>query len=171
MSRWRPPPPKSTAVISPKGYANLEAELHQLWRVERPQVTAVVSAAAKNGDRSENGDYIYGKRRLAEIDRRVRYLQKRLKHLEIVDRAPSDQTKVYFGAKVILENDDEQSMEVFIVGPDEINPELKHISIDSPLARALLGKSVEDEIKFESPAGIQIQYIVDISYPSLNFAL
>ena len=164
MSRWRPPPPKSTAVISPKGYANLEAELHHLWKVERPQVTAVVSAAAKNGDRSENGDYIYGKRRLAEIDRRVRYLQKRLKHLEIVDRAPSDQTKVYFGAKVILENDDEQSMEVFIVGPDEINPELKHISIDSPLARALLGKSVEDEIKFESPAGIQIQYIVDISY-------
>jgi len=164
MGRWRPPSPASTAVISPAGFAALEAELHQLWRVERPKVTAVVSAAAKNGDRSENGDYIYGKRRLGEIDRRIRYLQKRIKHLEIVDQKPNDTSRIYFGAEVELENPDGELLSVTIVGPDEINPEIKHISIDSPLARALLGRSVDDEIKFESPTGIQIQYVVSINY-------
>mgnify|MGYP001089020726 CR=1 FL=1 len=166
MSRWRPPQPASTAVISPAGFAALEAELHQLWKVERPQVTAVVSAAAKNGDRSENGDYIYGKRRLGEIDRRVRYLQKRLKHLQIVEQKPANKQKVYFGAKVKLEDQDGELLSVVIVGPDEIDTEKKHISIDSPLARALLGKSVDDEIKFESPTGTKIHCILDINYGS-----
>ena len=164
MSRWRPASPASTAVISPMGFANLEAELHQLWKVERPQVTAVVSAAAKNGDRSENGDYIYGKRRLGEIDRRVRYLQKRLKHLEIIDQKPADQNKIYFGARVELEDLEGQLLEIVIVGPDEIDTEEKHISIDSPLARALLGKGVDDEIKFESPTGPKTHYILNIEY-------
>lgn len=164
MSRWRAPRPASTAVISPAGFAVLEAELHQLWKVERPQVTAVVSAAAKNGDRSENGDYIYGKRRLGEIDWRVRYLQKRLKHLQVIDQKPANPEKIYFGAQVELEDSDGETLKVTIVGPDELVPEMKHISIDSPLARAMLGKSVDDEIKFESPAGTKIQYILSINY-------
>lgn len=164
MSRWRPPSPASTAVISPTGFATLEAELHQLWKVERPQVTAVVSAAAKNGDRSENGDYIYGKRRLYEIDRRVRYLQKRLKHLQVIDQKPANPEKIYFGAQVELEDADGEILKVTIVGPDELAPEKKHISIDSPLARALLGKSVDDEVKFESPSGKKIQYVLSINY-------
>lgn len=164
MSRWRPPSPASTAVISQAGFAALEAELHQLWKVERPQVTAIVSAAAKNGDRSENGDYIYGKRRLGEIDRRVRYLQKRIKHLQIINQKPANPEKIYFGAQIELEDPAGEILQVTIVGPDEINPEIKHISIDSPLARALLGKSVDDEIKFESPSGTKIQYVLSIDY-------
>jgi transcription elongation factor GreB len=164
MSRWRAPRPASTAVISPQGFALLEQELHQLWKVERPQVTAVVSAAAKNGDRSENGDYIYGKRRLGEIDWRVRYLQKRLKNLQVIDQKPTDPSKVYFGARVEVEDPEGESLIVTIVGPDEINPDKKHISIDSPLARALLGKSVDDEVKFESPAGVNIKYLLAIDY-------
>ncbi len=164
MSRWRPPSPNSTAVISPSGFAALEAELDQLWKVERPQVTAVVSAAAKNGDRSENGDYIYGKRRLAEIDRRVRYLQKRIKHLSVIDQKPADQSKIYFGACVELEDEDGSTLTVTIVGPDEIDTEKKHISIDAPLARALLGKSADDEVRFESPTGIRFHRILSIEY-------
>jgi len=164
MSRWRTPMPSSTAVISPGGFALLEAELHQLWKVERPQVTAVVSAAAKNGDRSENGDYIYGKRRLAEIDRRVRYLQKRIKNLQVIDEKPADPSKIYFGARVELEDPEGEVLVVCIVGPDEIEPDKKHISIDSPLARAILGKSVDDEVKFESPSGSNIKYVIAIEY-------
>ena len=106
MGRWRPPQKRSSAYITRAGAERLQAELTHLWKVERPEVTAAVSAAAKNGDRSENGDYIYGKKRLREIDRRVRYLGKRLDELTVVDRAPSDHSKVFFGAWVTLEKED-----------------------------------------------------------------
>jgi len=104
MSRYRPPRRRGSPYITPQGEAVLRAELHQLWKVERPQVTDVVHEAAKNGDRSENGDYIYGKRRLREIDSRVRFLSKRLEELNVVDRIPADTEKVFFGAWVTLED-------------------------------------------------------------------
>jgi transcription elongation factor GreB len=101
---YRPPQPKSSPYITPQGAQQLDAELKQLWKVERPQVTAAVQQAAKNGDRSENGDYIYGKKRLREIDRRVRYLSKRLEALKVIDRSPADRNRIYFGAWVNIEN-------------------------------------------------------------------
>lgn len=164
MGRWRPPPARSSAYITLAGARRLQAELKQLWKVERPEVTAAVSAAAKNGDRSENGDYIYGKKRLREIDRRVRYLSKRLDELTVVDRLPPDQGKVFFGAWVELESDDGRLCEYQIVGPDEIDPGQNKISMDSPLARAMLGKRLDDEVVYQSPEGDQQRYITKIRY-------
>ncbi len=164
MSRYRPPAPKSSAYITAEGAAALRAELHQLWKVERPQVTAAVHEAAKNGDRSENGDYIYGKRRLREIDSRVRYLSKRLEVLTIVERIPEQRDKVFFGAWVTLEDVDGREYCYRIVGPDEINPALNWISMDSPLARAVLGKLLDDEIVFQAPQGTQQLCITAIRY-------
>lgn len=106
MGRYRPPQRAGSRYITPEGMATLRAELHQLWKIERPQVTAVVHEAAKNGDRSENGDYIYGKRRLAEIDRRVRFLTKRIDQLEVVEQTPLDQQRVFFGAWVTVEDEE-----------------------------------------------------------------
>lgn len=164
MSRYRPPAPKSAPYITPEGARALEQELKQLWKVERPAVTAVVHEAAKNGDRSENGDYIYGKKRLREIDRRVRYLSKRLDEVTIVDRAPDDKTKIFFGAKITIE-DSHGEMRCFqIVGADEIDPKQKKISIDSPVAKKLLGKSLGDEIHMETPQGHDMWLITQISY-------
>jgi transcription elongation factor GreB len=147
MSRYRPPLPKSSPYITPEGAETLRAELHHLWTVERPQVTAVVHEAAKNGDRSENGDYIYGKRRLREIDRRVRYLRKRLEEITVVDKPPGDPARVFFGAWLTLENEDGVETEYRIVGADEIDPKKRYISIDSPVARAALGKRVDDDFE------------------------
>lgn len=146
MGRYRPPRPKSSAYITPAGARVLQEELKQLWKVERPVVTNTVHEAAKNGDRSENGDYIYGKRRLREIDSRVRFLSKRLDELTVVDRLPSDKEKVFFGAWVTLENEDGVELRYQIVGPDEFNVREQKISMDSPLAQALLGKRLDDEI-------------------------
>ena len=142
----------------------LRAELHQLWKIERPQVTQVVHEAAKNGDRSENGDYIYGKRRLREIDSRVRFLNKRLDELEIVDRPPSDTSKIFFGAKVVLEDEQGNEFRWRIVGPDEFDLTLGKLSVDSPMARALLGKSLDDEVDVHSPSGDRNYLITDIHY-------
>lgn len=166
MSRWRPPSPASTAIISPAGFQALSAELEQLWRVERPQVTAIVSAAAANGDRSENGDYIYGKRRLAEIDRRVRYLRKRLKEVKIVDQFPTDQTRAYFGASVRLADECQKEISVVLLGPDEIDTKAGKISIDSPLARAILGKKSGDEVQVSTPQGNRRWELLDVYYSS-----
>ncbi len=151
MSRWRPPRPKSSAYITPAGAQRLRAELQQLWKVERPQVTATVHEAAKNGDRSENGDYIYGKKRLREIDSRVRFLTKRLEHLTVVHELPADRSRVFFGAWVTIEDEDGQEQQYQLVGPDEFDVSQGQISIDSPLARALLGKQVDDEISIMRP--------------------
>lgn len=163
MSRYRAPQPRGSAYITRTGFDALKAELHQLWNVERPQVTATVSWAASNGDRSENGDYIYGKQRLREIDRRVRYLQKRLEELTIVDQQPADISKIYFGARVTLEKADGAELTIQIVGPDEIDPHHHKISIDSPLARALLGKRRGDEITLHAADHAQY-WVIDISY-------
>ena len=164
MGRYRPPQPKSSTYITPEGEKRLRDELHQLWKVERPQVTQAVHEAAKNGDRSENGDYIYGKRRLREIDSRVRFLSKRLEVLKVVHDKPQQQDKVFFGAWVTLEDEDGNETEYRIVGPDEFNLKENLLSMDSPLARAMLKKSVDDEVEVQTPSGRKTWYISAIRY-------
>lgn len=168
MSRYRPPRPQGSNYITPQGERALRTELRELWKVERPQVTAVVHEAAKNGDRSENGDYIYGKRRLREIDSRVRFLTKRLENLTVVAELPSDRQRVFFGAWVTVEKDDEGEQQRYrIVGPDEFDLSKNHLSMDSPFARAMLGKRLDDEFVVASPTGEQVYYIAAIDYESL----
>jgi transcription elongation factor GreB len=138
--------------------------------VKRPQVTQSVSEAAAQGDRSENAEYIYGKKQLREIDRRVRFLQKRLDALVIVDRAPTDTARIYFGAWVRLETDRGEAVEYRIVGPDEFNLEKGLISIDSPLARALLKKTTDDEITLALPRGQTLYTVLEIRYSPFDEA-
>jgi len=164
MSRYRPPRQRGSTYITPEGEQSLRAELHQLWKVERPVVTNAVHEAAKNGDRSENGDYIYGKRRLREIDSRVRFLNKRLDELKIIDQAPTDTNKIYFGAWVTLEDDRGDEHRWRIVGPDEFNLQQGKLSMDSPMARSLLGKGLDDEVRVTSPSGEKVYYVTDIHY-------
>ncbi|HQS02139.1 MAG: transcription elongation factor GreB [Halothiobacillus sp. 24-54-40] len=160
----------STAVISARGHARLLAELDHLWRVERRAVVQAVSEAAALGDRSENAEYIYGKRRLREIDRRIRYLQKRLGDIKVVRVPPTDRNKVYFGAEITLLYQDDREQTVCLVGPDEIDPGQGLISIDSPLARAALGKCLDMEITLllpsdaGAPRRVQAE-IIAIRYP------
>lgn len=166
MSRWRPPAEKSTALITPQGHARLKAELDDLWRVRRPEVVKALSAAAAEGDRSENAEYTYRKKQLGEIDRRVRYLSKRLEALKVVDTAPSDPQAVFFGAHVELENADTgELLRYRIVGPDETDAKLGWISIDAPLARVMLKKHIDDEFEAELPGGKATFVIIDVSYP------
>lgn len=164
MSRYRPPRPQGSCYITPEGERRLRDELKQLWKIERPQVTAVVHEAAKNGDRSENGDYIYGKRRLREIDSRVRFLTKRLEKLTVVSDLPRDREKVFFGAWVTVEDDKGQQQRYRIVGPDEFDLSKNCLSMDSPFARAMLGKRLDDEFVVASPTGEQVYYIAAIGY-------
>lgn len=167
MSRYRPPQPAASQYITPQGAQRLRQELDVLWRVERPQVTRAVAEAAAQGDRSENAEYIYGKRRLRDIDRRVRYLRKRLEGMVVVDQPPSDPRGVYFGAWVTLEaQGDGQEVRYRIVGPDEIDREPGFISMDSPLARALLGRRVDEEVRVALPGGTRRFVIVEIAYPA-----
>ena len=165
MSRYRPPRSAGTPLITPEGEARLRAELHELWHVRRPQVTQAVSEAAAQGDRSENAEYTYGKKMLREIDSRVRFLSKRLESLKVVDARPSDPDKVYFGAWVTLEDEEGQEARYRIVGPDELDLKLNLISIDSPLARALLGKTLDAEVRVQTPTGEMTWYLVAIEYP------
>lgn len=153
-----------TNLITREGYLKLSAELDHLWRVERPETTAKVSWAASLGDRSENADYQYNKKRLREIDRRVRYLRKRLESVQVVDYNPQQDGKVFFGAWVEVEDDDGKTLSFRIVGPDEIYGRNDYISIDSPMARALLKKSVDDEAKVSTPQGNHTWYINAIRY-------
>jgi transcription elongation factor GreB len=164
MGRNRLPQPKSSAYITPEGASRLRHELDYLWRVKRPQVTQAVSEAAAQGDRSENAEYIYGKKQLREIDRRIRFLQKRLDALVIVDRAPTDSTRIYFGAWVRLETDRGETVEYRIVGPDEFDLEKGLISIDSPLARALLKKTTDDEVSLALPRGRTLYTVLEVRY-------
>lgn len=168
MSRYRPPQRRGSRYITPEGMQALRAELHQLWKVERPQVTATVHEAAKNGDRSENGDYIYGKRRLREIDSRVRFLSKRIDELEVVEQLPSARDKIFFGAWVTVEDEDGKAQTYRIVGPDEFDLTQNKLSMDSPLAKALLGKRVDDDIIFPSPSGERELYIVAVRYGDIQ---
>jgi transcription elongation factor GreB len=164
MGRNRLPQPPSSKYITPEGAARLRVELDQLWRVERPRVTQAVSEAAAQGDRSENAEYIYGKKRLREIDRRVRYLQKRLRDIVVVDRAPEDRARIFFGAWVQLEDEDGAFAEYRIVGPDEFDAATGYISIDAPLARALLKKTVDDEVTVRLPQGQKTFFVLAVSY-------
>ncbi|MBV6752100.1 MULTISPECIES: transcription elongation factor GreB [Pseudomonas] len=165
MSRYRPPRTAGTALITPEGEARMRAELHELWHVRRPQVTQSVSEAAAQGDRSENAEYTYGKKMLREIDSRVRFLTKRLESLKVVGERPSDLNKVYFGAWVTIEDEDGKESRYRIVGPDELDLKQNLISIDSPLARALIGKALDAEIRVMAPTGEQLVYITAIDYP------
>lgn len=150
--------------ITPQGARKLRDELNHIWRVTRPAVTQNVSDAAALGDRSENADYIYGKKRLREIDKRIRYLTKRLDNLEIVDRTPDNDDTVYFGAWVRLEDDEGSVSELRIVGSDEFDPALGWISLDSPMAKSLLGKKKETSVDVKLPSGRIELYILDVSY-------
>ena len=165
MSRWRPPAEKSTALITREGHDRLKSELDDLWRAKRPGVVKALTAAAAEGDRSENAEYTYRKKQLGEIDRRVRYLSKRLEALRVVDAAPADRDAVFFGAEVELE--DLASGELVryrIVGPDETDAQHGWISIDAPLARAMLRKRVDDEFDAVLPGGGVRYAIVGIRY-------
>lgn len=164
MSRYRPPQKPGSKYITTEGEEKLKAELHRLWKIERPKVTQSVSEAAALGDRSENAEYIYGKKRLREIDSRVRFLRKRLEDMIVVSEPPSDRNRIYFGAYVSLEDDQAQSVRYRLVGPDELDPQLGHISIDAPLGRALLGKEVGSEIEINSPEGLRQYYVLAIDY-------
>lgn len=164
MGRYREPQKPGSKYITPEGARRLNKELDELWKVERPRVTQSVSEAAAQGDRSENAEYTYGKKRLREIDSRVRFLRKRLDGMVVVDSAPSDPRRVFFGAWVSVEDDDGAVSRYRIVGPDEFDAAPGYISMDSPLARALMKKSLDDEIKVEVPGGQRTLVIVDVEY-------
>jgi transcription elongation factor GreB len=164
MSRWRAAAAPSTAIITTEGHRRLKEELDELWRVRRPEVVRALADAAAEGDRSENAEYIYRKKQLGEIDRRVRYLTKRLPDLRVVDGPPGDATAVYFGAWIRVEADDGAMHEYRIVGPDETDATLGWISIDSPLARAALKARVDDEFEAELPGGKVRFVVIDVRY-------
>jgi transcription elongation factor GreB len=164
MGRHKLSLPKGSAYITPEGAARLREELVYLWRVKRPQVTQAVSEAAALGDRSENAEYIYGKKQLREIDHRIRFLQKRLDELIIVDRIPQNTSRIFFGAWVRLENDNGEELKYRIVGADEFDIDKGLLSIDSPLARELLKKTVKDEVTVTVPQGHITYTILEIRY-------
>jgi transcription elongation factor GreB len=164
MGRFRPPQPAGSKYITPAGARRLREELEQLWREERPRVTQAVAAAAAQGDRSENAEYTYGKRRLREIDRRVRHLRRRLDGMVIVDQPPADAQRVFFGAWVLLEAENGERSRFRIVGPDEFDMAPGYISMDSPLGRALLRRALDEEVVVEAPAGKCAYVIVAIEY-------
>ena len=165
MSRWRPPSESSTAIITREGFERLRAELNHLWKEKRPEVVKALAAAAAEGDRSENAEYTYRKKQLGEIDRRVRYLSKRLEALKVVEHLPSDREAVFFGAWIEIEHVvSGDSARYRIVGPDETDAQRGHISVDSPLARAALKKRVDDEFEVMLPGGLARYVIVDVRY-------
>jgi transcription elongation factor GreB len=164
MGRFRAPSPAGSKYVTAAGARRLRAELEQLWREERPRVTQAVAAAAAQGDRSENAEYTYGKRRLREIDRRVRFLRRRLEGMVVVDQPPADPGRVFFGAWVAVEAEDGVCARYRIVGPDEFDMAPGYISMDSPLGRALLRRRTDEEVTVETPAGARVYLIVSIEY-------
>jgi len=166
MGRFRAAPPAGSKYVTAAGARRLREELEQLWREERPRVTQAVAAAAAQGDRSENAEYTYGKRRLREIDRRVRFLRRRLEGMVIVDQPPADPQRVFFGAWVQLEAEDGTRSRYRIVGPDEFDMAPGYVSMDSPLGKALLRRRIEEEVRVESPGGSRLYVIVAVEYES-----
>lgn len=154
----------SPRYITPDGEQALREELQYLWKVKRPEVTQAVREAAAQGDRSENAEYIYGKKQLREIDRRVRFLSKRLDELTVVDRLPDDQSRVYFGAWVTVEDEAGVEQNYRLVGADEFDLGKGYLSINSPLARALIGKYLDDEVSVKTPEGWKVVVITGIRY-------
>ncbi|HEY9131444.1 MAG TPA: transcription elongation factor GreB [Dyella sp.] len=167
MSRWRPPSPSSTAIITREGFEKLKAELDHLWHTLRPEVVKALAAAAAEGDRSENAEYTYRKKQLGEIDRRVRYLSKRIPILKVAEGTPADRETVFFGATIELENATSgDTLRYRIVGPDETDAKLGWISVDSPMARAVMKKKLDDEFEAELPGGRTRFVVVGIEYRS-----
>lgn len=166
MRKPQPPRPKSSGYITPDGHRRLSDELAFLWKVKRPQVTQAVAEAAAMGDRSENAEYIYGKKQLRQIDSRIRFLSKRLGELTIVDRTPADTSTVFFGAWVELEDDEGTAFTYRIVGPDESDSAKGFISIDSPMAKALMRKSEGDDVVVHRPSGTGSFSIISVRYTS-----
>jgi transcription elongation factor GreB len=168
MGRYRTPQQPGSKYITAAGAARLRAELDELWRRERPLVTAAVAAAAAQGDRSENAEYTYGKRRLREIDRRVRFLRSRLEGMVVVEQPPSDRRRVFFGARITLETEDGQRLRYRLVGPDELDMASDYISMDAPLGKSLLGRRLDEEVALELATGIQRYTIVAIDYTEIG---
>ena len=164
MGRWRPPQKPGSPYITAEGARSLREEVQYLWRKLRPEVVKALTAAAAEGDRSENAEYIYRKKQLGEIDRRVRYLSKRIDIMQIVDRPPADTTVIRFGARVTLNSSSEGKVDYRIVGVDETDAKKGFISIDSPVARALLGKSIGGSTEVELPECTVSFEIVAIRY-------
>ena len=164
MGRFRPPEKAGSKYITPEGAQRLRAELDQLWREERPRVTQAVAAAAAQGDRSENAEYTYGKKRLREIDRRVRFLRGRLDGMVVVEQPATDPRGVFFGAWVELEDEGGARTRHRLVGPDEFDLAPGYLSMDSPLGQALMRKRLDDEFSVETPAGKRTFVIVAIRY-------
>ena len=154
--------------ISPAGYARLRAELAQLWEVERPKLVETVSWAAGNGDRSENGDYLYGKKRLREIDRRVRFLSRRMEFAEVVQNIGHDPERVFFGATVTVMNRRGEERTVTIVGMDEVDPARGRVSWIAPVAKALLRAREGDRVTVRTPAGVEDLDIVEVRYEPID---
>ena len=166
MGRYRAPRPRSSAYITPEGERTLREELRYLWKEKRPAVTQAVREAAAQGDRSENAEYIYGKKQLREIDSRVRYLSKRLDEVTVVRDPPQDMSRVFFGALVTLEDADSgEQVQYRLVGPDEFDINAGCLSVDAPLARAMLKKTVVDEVTLETAEGVRTWFLVSIEYP------
>ena len=163
MGRYRPPSPPKSPYITREGYERLQQESSEIWKRRRKVVQALAAAAAE-GDRSENAEYIYRKKELREIDRRIRYLQVRMPMLKVIREKPANPEQVFFSATVTLEESDGSECCYRIVGPDEFDQHASYISIDSPMARALLKKSLDDEVKVQTPEGLKTYLIVDISY-------
>lgn len=153
MGRYRAPQPVGSKYITAEGHKRLTEEHDYLWKTRRPEVTRILAAAAAEGDRSENAEYIYRKKELREIDARVRFLRKRLDDMVVVDRIPQDTDKVYFGAWVSIEDENGTQNTYRIVGPDEFDPKLGYISMDSPMGKSLLGKALDDEFELKLDAG------------------
>jgi transcription elongation factor GreB len=163
MGRYKPPAPAKSPYITQAGYERLKQEEQALW-TRRRKVTLALAAAAAEGDRSENAEYIYRKKELREIDRRIRYLQKRLPVLKVINQPPSNQQQVFFSAWVLLEDENGTERNYRIVGPDEIGEQTEYISLDSPLAQALMRRTLDDQVEVETPVGIKQYWIVDIRY-------
>jgi transcription elongation factor GreB len=164
MSRYRPPQPRSSPYITPEGAARLRGELDRLWRVERPEVVRALADAAAEGDRSENAEYIYRKKQLGGIDRRIRHLRRRLGVLKIVDRSPAGSEQVFFGAWITVEDETGAEARFRIVGPDEFDHAPGYISMDAPLARALLTRAPGDEVTLELAGGTRTYLLLEVSY-------
>jgi transcription elongation factor GreB len=163
MGRYRAPQAKSSPYITEQGFERLQLELSALWK-RRRDVTIAVTAAAAEGDRSENAEYIYRKKELREIDRRIRYLQKRLPELQIVPNQREHLEQVFFGAWVTLETEQGDEIIYRIVGPDEFDPAKGYISIDSPMARALLKKRLDDDVRVITEMGDRSYILIKINY-------
>ena len=164
MTRYRRSEPPGSKYATAEGARRLREELDYLWRVQRPQVTRAVAEAAAQGDRSENAEYLYGKKQLREIDRRVRFLRKRLEGMIVVSGPPDDRSRVFFGAWVRIEDEEGHETELRIVGPDEIDPARRYVSMDAPLARALRGRRLDDEIRVEVPGGRRTYLLTEVRY-------